>query len=93
MVEGVHHNQPCSRPGDDVDRQMMMMMMGGSSQSSKFARRQVNCAIVVANMAEIYAALKDGDSKPLHATKQVFCVPALKKGSKFLFYLLLIELL
>lgn len=82
MVDGVHHNQPCSRRGDDLDCQMMMMTMRGCSQSNKFVKRHINCAIVVANMAEIYAGLKDGDSKPLEATKQVFCFPDLKKGNQ-----------
>ncbi|TXG63343.1 hypothetical protein EZV62_010337 [Acer yangbiense] len=80
MSEGVHHNQLCLRSVDygtilknevDIDDDMR--------SSSKFVQRRVNCAMVVANVAEISKALKVGDSKPLEATRQLFCAPDLRK--------------
>lgn len=55
--------------------------------SSKFVRRKVNCAMVVADVAEIYNAYKAGDYKPLEATKELFCSPAFKKCGKVSFLL------
>ncbi|XP_031288138.1 uncharacterized protein LOC116146824 [Pistacia vera] len=78
MGEGVHHNQLCLRSVDysstrnDVDADYVR-------SSSKFVQRRVNCAMVVVHMAEIYKALKASDSKPLEATRQLFCTPELRK--------------
>ncbi|KAK3194210.1 hypothetical protein Dsin_025520 [Dipteronia sinensis] len=80
MSEGVHHNQLCLRSVDygtilknevDIDDNMR--------SSSKFVQRRVNCAMAVANVAEISKALKVGDSKPLEATKRLFCAPDFRK--------------
>ncbi|KAK2649580.1 hypothetical protein Ddye_017069 [Dipteronia dyeriana] len=75
MSEGVHHNQLCLRSvlknEVDIDDNMR--------SSSKFVQRRVNCAMVVANIAEISKALKVGDSKLLEATRQLFCAPELRK--------------
>ncbi|XP_022757917.1 uncharacterized protein LOC111305026 [Durio zibethinus] len=79
MSEGIHHNQLCLRHGDcatmtdDVENVFMR-------SSSKFVQRRVNCVIVVANIAEIYKALKAGDLEPLEATRQLFCSLALQKS-------------
>ena len=73
--EGVQHNQICYRSGDEFP-------VGPTSTSRRFARRQVNCAMLVGNMADLYDSLKGGDSSPLEATKAVFCYSALKRGSK-----------
>ncbi|XVE73386.1 hypothetical protein DITRI_Ditri11bG0113900 [Diplodiscus trichospermus] len=81
MSEGIHHNQLCLRYGDctsmtdDVENVVMR-------SHSKFVQRRVNCVMVVANMAEIYKALKAGDVKPLDATRQLFCSPALRKSNE-----------
>lgn len=72
MSDGIHHNQVCLRPGDDVE-ESVLMNLPDMDVISKFARRKVNCAMVVANMAEIYKAFQAGDSKPMDATKQLFC--------------------
>ncbi|XP_057964316.1 uncharacterized protein LOC131155298 [Malania oleifera] len=87
MREGVRHNQLCLSPGDEAAAEGLMreeedVLMeredGAVRQSGKFKKRRVNCAVVVANVAEIHKALKAGDLKPLEATKQLFCSPALR---------------
>ncbi|OVA16842.1 hypothetical protein BVC80_1543g308 [Macleaya cordata] len=82
MVDGVHHHQLCCKPGEEA---LMSLMAGSSlmlSSSSRFKRRRVNCAVVVVNIAEIYKALMKGDSKPLEATKELFCSPAMRKSNE-----------
>ncbi|PPS05030.1 hypothetical protein GOBAR_AA15633 [Gossypium barbadense] len=81
MSEGVHHNQLCLRYRDS---KMMTddMENNDMGSSSKFVLRRVNCVIVVANMAEIYQALKAGDLKPLEAIRQLFCCAALRKSNE-----------
>lgn len=83
MDDGVHHNQLCLRSSDDesVKDDINNLM---SRSSSKFVCRRVNCAMVVVNIMEIYKAFKAGDSKPLEATKELYCYPAFSKCSKFL---------
>lgn len=51
-------------------------------ESSGYAKRRVNCVLVVANAAEVCGAMKAGDAKPLEATRQVFSCPAINKCSK-----------
>lgn len=80
-VEGVKHNQPCSRSRDESRN----VSLGATTTSRKFAKRQVNCAMVVANMAYLYERLKAGDSKTLESTRDMFSFPGLKIGSKFFF--------
>ncbi|MBA0670084.1 hypothetical protein Goklo_029501 [Gossypium klotzschianum] len=50
--------------------------------SLNFLQREVNCVMVVANIAQIYKALKAGDLKPLEATRQLFSFPALRKSKE-----------
>ncbi|KAJ9171760.1 hypothetical protein P3X46_015078 [Hevea brasiliensis] len=77
MIDGVHHNQPCLRSGDHTllkdDAETAALR-----SSSKFVQRRVNCSMVVVNIAEVHKALKAGDSKPLEATRELFCSPALR---------------
>lgn len=82
MNDGVHHNQLCLRSGDYLLRKDELEVLMSRS-SSKFARRRVNCAMVVANVAEIYKSYKAGNYKPLDAIKELYCSPAFKKCSKF----------
>ncbi|GMN52354.1 hypothetical protein TIFTF001_021499 [Ficus carica] len=78
MNDGIHHNQLCLRSGDHLlPRDELDVLMARSS--SKFVRRRVNCAMVVANIAEIYKAYKAGDYKSLKATKELYCSIAFKK--------------
>lgn len=81
MTEGVHHNQPCLRPGDDASTKADTEFFTLKS-SPKFVTRKVNCAMVVANIAEIYKASKAGDFKPLETIRELFCCPVLRKSSK-----------
>ncbi|GMJ01037.1 hypothetical protein HRI_003772900 [Hibiscus trionum] len=81
MSEGVHHNQLCLRYGD-CDTMTDDMENDVMRSSSEFVQRQVNCVMVVANIAEIYNALKAGDSKPLQSIRQLFCCPALRKSNE-----------
>ncbi|XP_021722254.1 uncharacterized protein LOC110689760 [Chenopodium quinoa] len=76
--EGVKHNQPCSRLSDETRN----ITIGSTTTSRKYSKRQVNCAIVVANMADLYDRLQAGDSKHLEATREVFCHPGLKRGNQ-----------
>lgn len=84
MNDGIHHNQLCLRSGDHLlPRDELDVLMARSS--SKFVRRRVNCAMVVANIAEIYKAYKAEDYKSLEATKELYCSIAFKKCGKFPF--------
>ncbi|PRQ21686.1 putative P-loop containing nucleoside triphosphate hydrolase [Rosa chinensis] len=88
MNDGVHQNQEFLRSGDlddvpphDVagdDRHVDFRTMSNYNWSSKFVRRTVNSVMVVANMAEIYKSFKAGDSKPMEATRQLFCSSAFR---------------
>ncbi|KAF4381966.1 hypothetical protein F8388_014091 [Cannabis sativa] len=78
MNDGVHHNQLCLRSGDYLLRKDEIEVLMSRS-SSKFERRRVNCAMVVANIAEIYKAYKAGNYKPMDAIKELYSSPAFKK--------------
>lgn len=85
LTDGVHHKQLCSRRGDDgLTKEDLEVPLFNSF--AKFARRSVNCVLVVANVSEIYKALKADDTKPLDATKELFCSSALRKCRKKLFH-------
>ncbi|KAF5190009.1 P-loop containing nucleoside triphosphate hydrolases superfamily protein [Thalictrum thalictroides] len=81
MVDGIYHHQLCCRPEDGVFRSQASMESSKDSPllTLGFKRRQVNYALVVANLAEIYKALMKGDSKPLLSTKELFYCPAIRK--------------
>ncbi|KAF3436510.1 hypothetical protein FNV43_RR23602 [Rhamnella rubrinervis] len=87
MDDGVHHNQLCLRPSDDalIKYDIINLM---SRSSSKFVVRRVNCAMVVVNIMEIYKAFEAGDSKPLKATKELYCHPAFSKCNENLILIL-----
>ncbi|XP_010038259.2 uncharacterized protein LOC104426797 [Eucalyptus grandis] len=78
MTEGVHHNQLCSRPGDRASSDDESEFCPPRA-SAKFAKRRVNCVMVVVNIAEVHEAMKAGDLQPLRATKELFSAPALRK--------------
>lgn len=80
MADGVHHNQICLRPRDNLLSEDETPFL---KSSLKFATRRVNCAMVVANVAEIYKSLKAADKEPLESLRQLFSSPALRKCSKF----------
>ncbi|KAK4750375.1 hypothetical protein SAY87_027824 [Trapa incisa] len=70
LSEGIHHNQPCSRPGNQEPAEDDSEFYRPSS--SNYVTRQVNSVLVVVNIAEVYGAAKSGDLKPLMATKELF---------------------
>ncbi|KAK9282477.1 hypothetical protein L1049_005395 [Liquidambar formosana] len=78
MTDGVRHKQLCWRSGDGALCEDDLEVSSLRS-SSKFTRRRVNCAMVVANVAEIYKAYKASNLKPLEATRELFQCPALRK--------------
>ncbi|PPR99295.1 hypothetical protein GOBAR_AA21367 [Gossypium barbadense] len=83
MSEGIHHNQPCFRYNDRATTADDAAMENITLRSSlNFLQREVNCVMVVANIAQIYKALKAGDLKPLEATRQLFSFPALRKSNE-----------
>ncbi|XP_010259401.1 PREDICTED: uncharacterized protein LOC104598850 [Nelumbo nucifera] len=75
LADGVHHHQLCQKSADEESKPLI----GSMASPSKFTRRRVNCVMVVANIAEIYQALKKGDLKPMEATKTLFNCPAIRK--------------
>ncbi|KAH7863633.1 hypothetical protein Vadar_020137 [Vaccinium darrowii] len=77
VTDGVHHKQVCKQPGDSELREEELGVPSFRS-FSKFAKRRVNCVMVVANVSEICKASKAGDKKPLEAIKALFCSPALR---------------
>ncbi|MQL96542.1 hypothetical protein Taro_029224, partial [Colocasia esculenta] len=74
VEDGVRHRQPCSGGGSDWEAGLHF---GGPA--ARFERRRVNCVVVVANLAEIYRALKTGDVRPLEATRALFRSPSLRR--------------
>ncbi|KAL5996270.1 hypothetical protein ACLOJK_026344 [Asimina triloba] len=74
MADGVQHHQPCTWSGDDEGALSWL-----ESSRSKYARRRVNCPVLVANAAEIYRAFKGGNSRPLEATRELFYFPAIRR--------------
>lgn len=84
VTDGVHHKQVCEQPGNSELREEELGVPSFRS-FSKFAKRRVNCVMVVANVSEICKASKAGDKKPLEAIKALFCSPALRNCSKIVF--------
>ncbi|CAA6661979.1 unnamed protein product [Spirodela intermedia] len=75
VEDGVRHRQPC---GGGVDGDTLEENLGDGSPPPRFARRRVNCVVVVANMAEIFRGIKAGDTRPLDATRALFLSPSLQ---------------
>ncbi|KAJ8619453.1 hypothetical protein MRB53_027982 [Persea americana] len=75
MKDGVRHYQQCWRPSDGDASSGLSWF----DSPPRYAKRRVNCAVVVVSVAEIYGALKGGDPKPLEATKELFYCHALRK--------------
>ncbi|KAI4319385.1 hypothetical protein MLD38_032986 [Melastoma candidum] len=83
MIDGVRHNQPCTRPGDpptgdDEDH-------GGISSPrtcSRFVTRNVNCVVVVVDMAEAYKGIVSDNWKQIEALKEIFTCPPIRNLSE-----------
>lgn len=81
MIEGVRHNQPCYRLGEDDHHNM-----NGSStvrNSSRYVKRRVNCVMIVADLLQIHEAFKSGDLNPIEALRDLFRLDSIKNLSKF----------
>ncbi|GFZ13930.1 hypothetical protein Acr_24g0001200 [Actinidia rufa] len=82
VADGVRHYQLCSRPGDKEPCGGVALSMGSQLSSSRFAKRQVNCVMVVADLAEINKGFKDGDLKRIEATRELFQCPSIRKSNE-----------
>ncbi|KAL1806721.1 hypothetical protein ACET3Z_029789 [Daucus carota] len=82
MTEGVQHNQLCYRPGDGTHGSTINLPLGSLVSSARFARRRVNCVLVVANLAETYKAFKCGDLAPVQAIREIFHFPSIRKSNE-----------
>ncbi|XP_074563425.1 uncharacterized protein LOC141820045 [Curcuma longa] len=74
MRHGVRHRQPCHGAGDDSTS-------AGFHAVNRFARRRVNCTVVVADLYDLYQSLLSGDSSPLEATGELFHFPPIRNSS------------
>ncbi|CDO98801.1 unnamed protein product [Coffea canephora] len=79
MSLGVRQNQPCCRPGDEMLGTATAVRGSSFNTSSRYMNRRVNCAMVVANLAEIHKAFRSGDLKPVEAIRALFQYPCIQK--------------
>ncbi|KAL8481416.1 hypothetical protein ACS0TY_027793 [Phlomoides rotata] len=86
ISDGVRHNQPCCRSGDDHEERVMGSSMGNISKS-RYVKRKVNCVMVVADLSQIHNAFKScgGDLKSMEALRALFHLSAIKNCSKYSF--------
>lgn len=79
VEDGVRHRQLCGGGGGGgADGDALEESLGDGSPPPRFARRRVNCVVVVVNMAEIYRGIKAGDTQPLDAARALFLSPSLQ---------------
>ncbi|KAK2977288.1 hypothetical protein RJ640_013053 [Escallonia rubra] len=80
MNRGVHHNQLCLRSGDNMllskDEEIEIPL--SRSFASKYAKRIVNCVMMVADVAGIHKTLRASDVNPLEALNRLFHSPTLR---------------
>ncbi|KAK2982236.1 hypothetical protein RJ640_015827 [Escallonia rubra] len=80
MNRGVHHNPLCLRSGDNMllskDEEIEIPL--SRSFASKYAKRRVNCVMMVADVAEIHKALRASGVNPLEALNRLFHSPTLR---------------
>ncbi|CAI9119022.1 OLC1v1020671C1 [Oldenlandia corymbosa var. corymbosa] len=85
---GVRQNQPCWRPSDHHQplkhqKPTNVITHGHDTlTSSRYAKRKVNVAMVVANLAEIHRAFESGDLNSVDAIKELFQFPCLQKSNE-----------
>lgn len=75
MSDGVRHNQPCYRLGDDPKFMR--------SNCARYVKRRVNCVMVVADLLQIHRAFNSADFKSIEAFKSLFHLDCIKNLSKF----------
>ncbi|KAG9139429.1 hypothetical protein Leryth_021589 [Lithospermum erythrorhizon] len=79
MEDGVRHNQPCLRPGDE---KLHNIALGSSLTNGRYIKRKVNCVMVVANLAEIDKAFKDGYLKAVEAIRDIYNSPTVRNANE-----------
>ncbi|CAA0834242.1 Unknown protein [Striga hermonthica] len=79
MSRGVHHNQPCHRPGDDESKALGSIMQ---LTASSFVKRKVNCVMVVADLSQIHKAFESGDMNSVEAVRDLFHLSAIKNSNE-----------
>ncbi|GFP99635.1 hypothetical protein PHJA_002107600 [Phtheirospermum japonicum] len=77
MSNGVRHNQPCHRSGDDKSKVLDMKL-----SNSRYIKRKVNCVMVVADLSQIHKAFTSGDLKSMEAIKDLFHLSAIKNSNE-----------
>ncbi|KAM3345281.1 putative protein isoform X1 [Capsicum galapagoense] len=80
MTRGVRHNQPCFRHGDYTNNNKVIN--GGGGASTRYTKRKVDCAIIVADLSEINKAFTSGDLKHLVALKSLFSNSSIRKSNE-----------
>ncbi|XP_060212691.1 uncharacterized protein LOC132640210 [Lycium barbarum] len=78
MTRGVRHNQPCFRHGDYNNNKLI----NGGGTNTRYTKRKVDCAIIVADLSEINKAFHSGDLKPVVALKSLFTNPSIRKSNE-----------
>lgn len=82
MTRGVQHNQPCFRHDDYNNNNKIT--------NKRYTKRNVDCAIIVADLSEINTAFISGDLKDVVALKSLFNNSSIRKSSKFVFQTLVV---
>ncbi|KAL3626571.1 hypothetical protein CASFOL_030120 [Castilleja foliolosa] len=77
MSNGVRHNSPCHRFGDDKSKILDMKIT-----NSRYIKRKVNCVMVVADLSKIHIAFTSGDLKSMKAIKDLFHLSAVKNSNE-----------
>lgn len=79
MLDGVQHNQPCYRPGDEKLKELCEHNESMELTNSRYVKRKVNFVMVVADLSQIHTA----DSKSMEALRSLFHLSAIKNSSNF----------
>ncbi|KAG5607687.1 hypothetical protein H5410_029179 [Solanum commersonii] len=74
MTRGVRHNQPCFRHDDYNNNNKIT--------SKRYTKRNVDCAIIVADLSEINKAFISGDLKDVVALKSLFNNSSIRKSNE-----------
>ncbi|KAI3469322.1 hypothetical protein Pfo_025985 [Paulownia fortunei] len=82
MSDGVRHNQPCYRPGDDKVKGLGTMNLSVGLTNSRYIKRKVNCVMVVTDLSQIHKAFKCGDLRSMEALRDLFHLSAIKNSNE-----------
>ncbi|KAJ8540379.1 hypothetical protein K7X08_030298 [Anisodus acutangulus] len=78
MTCGIRHNQPCFRHGDYNTNKVI----SGGGTNTRYTKRKVDSAIIVADLSEINKAFSSGDLKHVVALKSLFNNPSIRKSNE-----------